>query len=274
MAPRTADTIAGQIYFYTPSAQVRVPVGYFVFPPPTSAHTILLGGKLSRGGVKTIRRRNNYPGRARVGQKFEKNRKIVSQCRKYPIPNLYTLNRITPYLYTLNRTIPSLYTLTRTTPYLNTLSRFLPYVNALSRTIPYLNTLSRTHPILIHQEKPNLAQNQILVGSQSESSMKKTLKSRQPIRIEYHSAESYPILIHCRNIPSLKSWVGDPPRPLARVGCYSLSKYIDGPQPLLTSAHTLPTGTVALEQLFQMLEDQFLTKIALLAFIVHANKKT
>ena len=84
-----ADTIAGRIYFSTPSAQVQVPVGDLVFPPPTSAHSILLGEnykgataegsrggrerkctagrqaaeKLSRRGVKFIRRRNNYPGR-------------------------------------------------------------------------------------------------------------------------------------------------------------------------------------------------------------------
>ena len=47
----------------TPSAQVRIPVEDLVFPPPTYAHTILLGEKLSGGGVKIIRQRNNYPGR-------------------------------------------------------------------------------------------------------------------------------------------------------------------------------------------------------------------
>ena len=53
-----ADTTAGRIYFSVPSAQVRVPVWDLVFPPPpTYAHTILLGGK-------TIRRRNNYHQRA------------------------------------------------------------------------------------------------------------------------------------------------------------------------------------------------------------------
>ena len=49
-----ADTTAGRIHFTTPSAQVRVPVGDLVFPPPTYAHTILLGGKI-------IPRRKNYP---------------------------------------------------------------------------------------------------------------------------------------------------------------------------------------------------------------------
>ena len=167
-----ADTTAGRIYFSTPSAQVRVPVADLVTPPPpppTSAHTILLGGKLS-GGVKTIRRRNNYPGRAQVPKNSKKNPKFVAQCRKYPIPYLYTLSRTIRYLYTLNRTIPYLYTLNRTIPYLNT----------LSRTIPCLNTL---------RKNPSLAQNQNLVGSQSESSTK---KPRQPIRIEYHSAEKNP----------------------------------------------------------------------------------
>ena len=167
--------------------------------------------------------------------------KTVAQCRKYPIPYLYTLSRTIPHLYTLSRLIPYLNTLSRLIPYLNTLSRLIPYLNTLSRLIPYLNTLSRTIPYLntlnrtipylntltrtipylnTLKKNPNLAQNQILVGSQSES---RTLKPRQPIRIEYHSAETYPILIHCRNIPYLNTWVGDPSRPWARVGCYSLS---------------------------------------------------
>ena len=173
-----ADTTTGRIYFSTPSAQVRVPVGDLVFPPPppTSAHTILLDGKLSGGGKNIPGRRKNYPAaeylsRAGAGaQKFEKKTKIVAQCPKYSIPYHYTLRRTIPYLYTMNRTIPYLYTLNRTIPYLNTLSRtipylitlsrIIPYVNTLSRTIPYLNTLSRTiayrntlsrtHPILIH----------------------------------------------------------------------------------------------------------------------------
>ena len=172
--------------------------------------------KLSEG-VKINRRRHNYPGRPQVGKKFAKKNFTVSitvaQCRKYPIPYLYTLsqtisylytlNRAIPYLYILNRTIPYLNTLSRTIPYLNTLSRIIPYVNTLSRTIPYLNTLSRTLPYLNTLSRtipyvntlgknPILAQNQILVGSQSQSSTKKTLKPRQPIKIEYHSAEKKP----------------------------------------------------------------------------------
>ena len=125
-----------------------------------------------------------------MGQKFEKKSencrtvsKTVAQCRKYPIPYLYRLSRTIPYLYTLNRTIPYLYTLNRTIPYPNILSRTIPYLNTLSRTIPYLNTSSRTIPYLntlsrtIHylytlRKNQNLAQNQILVGSQSKSSTK------------------------------------------------------------------------------------------------------
>ena len=170
------------------------------------------------------------------------------------MPYLYTLNRTIPYLNTLNRTIPYLNTLSRTITYLNTLSRPIPYVNTLSRTVPYVNALNRTIPYLktlsliisyvnrfsrtipylitlsrtipylnTLRKNPNLAQNQILVGSQSESSTKKTLKPRQPIRIEYHSAETYPILIHCRNRSYLNTSVGDPSRSWARVGRYSLS---------------------------------------------------
>ena len=50
----------------------------------------------------------------------------------------------------------------------------------------------------------------------------KTLTPRQLIRIEYHSAETHPILIQCRNITYINTWAGDPSRPWARVGCYSL----------------------------------------------------
>ena len=50
-----------------------------------------------------MRRRNKYPGRARVGQKFEKNLtvpKIVTQCRKYhfPYPNTLRDHSITLYI--------------------------------------------------------------------------------------------------------------------------------------------------------------------------------
>ena len=59
--------------------------------------------------------------------------KLVAQCQKYPIAYLFILSRTLLYLY------------------------------ALSRTITYLNTLNKN---------PNPAQNQIIVGSHSESSTK------------------------------------------------------------------------------------------------------
>ena len=59
----------------TPSAQVRVPVGDLT-SPPTSAHTILLGGKI-------IRRRKNYVAAEYLSSAGgPKNRKKISQCRK------------------------------------------------------------------------------------------------------------------------------------------------------------------------------------------------
>ena len=62
-APGAADTTAGRIYFSTPSAQVRVPVGDLVFPPPPQlcSHYTTEGKNMRRqrknlsGGVK------NYP---------------------------------------------------------------------------------------------------------------------------------------------------------------------------------------------------------------------
>ena len=121
-----------------------------------------------------------------MGQKFEKKNltvsKTVAQCRKYPIPYLYTLSQTIPYLFTLNRTIPYLNTLSRTIPYLNTLSRTIPYLKTLSRTIPYLNTLKKPK----FSPKPNSCPQPIRIEHQ------KTLKPRQPIRIGYHSAEKNP----------------------------------------------------------------------------------
>ena len=108
------------------------------------------------------------------------------------IPNLKTLSRTIPYLNTLSRTISYLNTLSRTIPFLNTLSRTIPYPNTLSRTIPYLNTLSRIIPYLNTLRKnPNLTQNQLLVGSQSESSI-----TAPKHTLSYYIAETYPILIH------------------------------------------------------------------------------
>ena len=55
--PSAADTTAGRIYFSTPSAQVRVPVGDLVFPPPHFCSHYTTNGKI-------IRRRKNYPAAA------------------------------------------------------------------------------------------------------------------------------------------------------------------------------------------------------------------
>ena len=94
-----------------------------LFPPPTSAHTILLVEKLYgsvsgrqaaeklSGGVKNMRWRNICPGWARVDQNFEKkiskkshSAKIVAQYRKYPIPNLNTLRYHSISLYITKNT--------------------------------------------------------------------------------------------------------------------------------------------------------------------------
>ena len=75
----------------------------------------------------------------------------------------------------------------------------------------------------------------------------KTQKPRQPIRIEYHSAETYPILIHCRNIPYLNTWLGDPSRLLARVGCYSQLNTWRVFHPPVRSAHTLTTAVACVQ---------------------------
>ena len=154
----------------------------------------------------------------------KKNPKIVAQCRKYPTPNLKTLSQTIPYLNTLSRTIPYLNTLNRTIPYLNTMSRTIPYLNTLSGTIPYFNTLTRTIPYLnTLRKKPKFNPKPNSCWQPVRIEHEKTLKTRQPIRIEYHSAETYPILIHCRNITYFNTWPGDPSLPWARVGCYSLS---------------------------------------------------
>ena len=76
----------------TASAQVRVPLGDLVFPPappPTYAHTILLGEKISSGGLKTIRRRNNYPERAPMDQKFEKKMQKLSHSAENTLFHIF-----------------------------------------------------------------------------------------------------------------------------------------------------------------------------------------
>ena len=98
----------------TPSAQVRIPVRDLILPPPppTSAHTILLGEKIYPmveklcGGRINIRRQNkypqNYPAAGAGGPKSRKRLtvpKSVAQCRKYPIPDLNTLRDRSISLY-------------------------------------------------------------------------------------------------------------------------------------------------------------------------------
>ena len=155
-----ADTTAGRIYISTPSAQVRVPVGDLVFPPPHFCSHYTTRGKINRrrknypaAAIKTIRRRNNYPGLAQVGQKFEKKLtvpKTGAQCRKYLLhifihwAKLYPIfihwTELNPISKHWNELYPVLI-FCRTVPYLNRLSRTIPYLNTLSRTVPYLNTL-------------------------------------------------------------------------------------------------------------------------------------
>ena len=80
------DTAAGRIDFSTPSAQVRIPLTCpLLSPPPTSDHTILLGGNLSGGGKTIPRRRKNYPAAekiSRAGAGGPKIQKKISKCPK------------------------------------------------------------------------------------------------------------------------------------------------------------------------------------------------
>ena len=82
----------------TPSAQVQFPLTG-PFPPPTYAYTMLLQGEKLSGGGKNMpwqnnykgasadgRRRKNFPGRARVGQHFEKKSHGSENCR--PVPKI------------------------------------------------------------------------------------------------------------------------------------------------------------------------------------------
>ena len=156
-----ADTTAGRIYFSTPSAQVRIPLTGPLLPPPTSAHTILLGGKIYDGGKIFPRRRKNYkgasadgrwpniyPGRAQVPKNSKKNPKTVAQCRKYPIPNLYTLNRTIPYLYTL-RLIPLIHWIDLY-PILIHWADLYPILIHWAELYPMLIHWAELYPILIH----------------------------------------------------------------------------------------------------------------------------
>ena len=124
-----------------PSAQVQIPVGDLISspPPPTYAHTILLGGKFIRErqrtvrGGKVIRRwRKNYKGASadgrrrknyaaaeklsRVGaggpkirnfffEKISQWRKLSAQFRKSSIPYLNTMRGHSISLYITKNTI-------------------------------------------------------------------------------------------------------------------------------------------------------------------------
>ena len=81
-----ADTTAGRIYFSTPSAQVRVPVGDLVSPPPLMLTLYYLREKLS-GGEKIIRRPKNFAAAewlSRAGAGGPKIRKKSENCRTVP----------------------------------------------------------------------------------------------------------------------------------------------------------------------------------------------
>ena len=111
-----AETTAGRIYFSTQSAKVRVPVGDLVFPPPTYAHTILLGGKISSGGKIFPRRRKNYPVAEEISQagaggpKIRKKTQNAQNCRTVPkIP--YSISLYVEPNYTLSLCIEPNYTL-------------------------------------------------------------------------------------------------------------------------------------------------------------------
>ena len=126
-------------------------------------------------------------------------------------------------------------------PYLNILSRTIPFLNNLSQTIPYLNTMSGTHP--------SCAQSRRNVGSQPESSTKKTLHFRQPIRINCYL---YRVFSQSKSsITSPESSITSPES--SRVVCetllgsqllsarYSLSSDIGSPTPPTWSTRTLTT---------------------------------
>ena len=105
-----ADTTAGRIYFSTPSAQVQVPVGDLISPPPLILTLYYLGKKYPAAeklssGLKFVRRRNNYPGPVQVGQKFEKKiPKLSHSAENTLFPILIPCEAI-PYPYTLPKTL-------------------------------------------------------------------------------------------------------------------------------------------------------------------------
>ena len=113
----------------TLTAQVQIPVGdLFSYTPYFCSHYIT--------GRKNIRRRKNYPGRARLAQKIEKK---LSQCRKLSHSAKSTLFHCGTFPYSLPKTEGY---------------RLSSYI---TETILYLNTfpsnlkiMTNLYPILIH----------------------------------------------------------------------------------------------------------------------------
>ena len=130
----------------------------------------------------------------------KKHPKIAAQCRKYPISYLYTLSQTKAYLYTL------------------------------SRTIPHLNTL---------RKNPNLAQNQILIGSQSESSTKKHLNLVSQSESSITAPKKTQTLSDRVEDPSRLSAPAEPSR--LAIAYLNTWRVLHPPPPPTTSAHTLTT---------------------------------
>ena len=62
-----ADTTAGRIYFYTPSAQCRIPLtGPHLPPPPHFCSHYTTWGKNYKGGTADGRRRKKLPGGVKI----------------------------------------------------------------------------------------------------------------------------------------------------------------------------------------------------------------
>ena len=107
-----ADTTAGRIYFSTPSALFRVPVGDLVFPPHFCSQYTTTGGKIFRW-------RKNYPAAEKLsgggiiipgGRRWFKNSKKSENCRTVPkIP--YSISLYIEPNYTLSLYIEPNYTL-------------------------------------------------------------------------------------------------------------------------------------------------------------------
>ena len=118
----------------SPSAQVRIPIGdLFFFTYPLMLTLYYWGknypvAKKLCGGRIVIRRRNNYPGRVRLDQKFDKRKSHSAEKTLF-----------------LCGTVP--YPLPKTERYRLYITEAVAYPNTLPS---YLNTLTHLYPILIH----------------------------------------------------------------------------------------------------------------------------